>query len=372
MVGEYIENKCAPVEEEIVNADACSSRGEVIFHENSDLIQTTHHASSLSKRKITQNKKDKATQIGKPCRCYNNQKQFKSVAVQTFITAERLKADLFTKSAKMTSTSSQTDETKATLGCVQLPFGTSDIGLDDNRFSKTVDKNDRNEYDLEQDTDSEEFVLGDTNSEDSEFEDNINSNVESKCTSKILSRNKLPQDQRKFIVFEDSLVECFDRCSKCGSKCLVSVANTIGTFSRISVQCLLDETHSFTWCTGPLCNRLPVFHLMLASGILATGLECAKVLRLLSALKIKCFTRREFSRLQSAYVIPAVFNVWGGEKKRLLQKLKGQTCCIASDMRVDSPGHSGLFGSGSSLDVDNNVILDTQIIKVMTEVINIL
>ena len=235
-----------------------------------------------------------------------------------------------------------------------------------------MDKNDRNEYDQEQDTDSEEFVLGDTNSEDSEFEDNINSNVESKCTSKILSRNKLPQDQRKFIVFEDSLVECFDRCSKCGSKCLVSVANTIGTFSRISVQCLLDETHSFTWCTGPLCNRLPVFHLMLASGILATGLEWAKVFRLLSALKIKCFTRREFSRLQSAYVIPAVFNVWGGEKKRLLQKLKGQTCCIASDMRVDSPGHSGLFGSGSSLDVDNNVILDTQIIKVMTEPTNIL
>ncbi|XP_046864078.1 uncharacterized protein LOC124458001 [Xenia sp. Carnegie-2017] len=36
MVGEYIENKCAPVEEEIVNADACSPRGEVIFHENSD------------------------------------------------------------------------------------------------------------------------------------------------------------------------------------------------------------------------------------------------------------------------------------------------------------------------------------------------
>ncbi|XP_046850274.1 uncharacterized protein LOC124443791 isoform X1 [Xenia sp. Carnegie-2017] len=38
-------------------------------------------------------------------------------------------------------------------------------------------------------------------------------------------------------------------------------------------------------------------------------------------------------------------------------------------MRVDSPGHSGLFGSGSSLDVDNNVILDTQIIK-STEVKN--
>ena len=33
-------------------------------------------------------------------------------------------------------------------------------------------------------------------------------------------------------------------------------------------------------------------------------------------------------------------------------------------MRVDSPGHTGLFGAGSSLDVDRNAILDTQIVKV--------
>ena len=35
-------------------------------------------------------------------------------------------------------------------------------------------------------------------------------------------------------------------------------------------------------------------------------------------------------------------------------------------MRVDSPGHCGVFGSGSTLDVDRNVILDTQVIKVCT------
>ena len=34
-------------------------------------------------------------------------------------------------------------------------------------------------------------------------------------------------------------------------------------------------------------------------------------------------------------------------------------------MRVDSPGHSGLPGSGSTLDMGRNIILDTQIIKVM-------
>ena len=32
--------------------------------------------------------------------------------------------------------------------------------------------------------------------------------------------------------------------------------------------------------------------------------------------------------------------------------------------RVDSPGHSGLLGSGSTLDVDRNLVLDTQIVQV--------
>ena len=45
------------------------------------------------------------------------------------------------------------------------------------------------------------------------------------------------------------------------------------------------------------------------------------------------------------------------------------SCCIASDMRVDSPGHTGLFGSGSSLDVEKNVVLDMQIIKVSANIV---
>ena len=104
---------------------------------------------------------------------------------------------------------------------------------------------------------------------------------------------------------------------------------------------------------------------MIASSLLCTGMECAKALRLFESLKIKCFKRREFSNLQIAYVIPAVFNVWKREQRSLLHEVKKTPLCIASDMRVDSPGHSGLFGSGSSLDVDRNKILDTQIIKVI-------
>jgi hypothetical protein len=49
-----------------------------------------------------------------------------------------------------------------------------------------------------------------------------------------------------------------------------------------------------------------------------------------------------------------------------LREIEGEpiVIVIASDMHVDSPGHSGLFGSGSTLDMKRNLILDTQVIKV--------
>lgn len=206
---------------------------------------------------------------------------------------------------------------------------------------------------------------GESFDEESESVVDSDDEEEEKPKKVILSCNKSPQDQQKFIVFEESLVKCFKHCFKCNSECIVSLESTIGTFSQISVNCLKDSNHSFHWSTGPLHNRLPVFHLLITAGILASGLECGKVLRLFDSLQIKCITRRECSTLQSVYAIPAVFNVWDREKNLLLRQIKGTSRCVASDMRVDSPGHTGLFGSGSSMDVEKNVILDTQIIKVL-------
>ena len=110
---------------------------------------------------------------------------------------------------------------------------------------------------------------------------------------------------------------------------------------------------------------MATFHLLLASGIHATGMEASKVLRLFEALKILNVKRRELSNILTCYTIPAVYNVWNAEQSaRLQEAAKGEPVVIASDMRVDSPGHSGLFSSGSTLNMTSNLILDTQIIKV--------
>ena len=117
---------------------------------------------------------------------------------------------------------------------------------------------------------------------------------------------------------------------------------------------------------------MPAFHLFLPSGILATGMESSKVIRLFQALKIPNLKQRELSNILKLYTIPAVYHVWKAEQSARLREAEGEPIVTASDMRVDSPGHSGLFGSGSTLDIKRNVILDTQVIKVKILIVMII
>ena len=94
-------------------------------------------------------------------------------------------------------------------------------------------------------------------------------------------------------------------------------------------------------------------------------MEANKTLRFMESLNILCTKRIEMSNLQSTYSIPAIFNMWKSEQQSLINGIKDKTVVIASDMRVDCRGHSGLLGSGSTLAVEQNVILDTQVVKVI-------
>ena len=180
----------------------------------------------------------------------------------------------------------------------------------------------------------------------------------------VLVEGKPPQDQIKFIVFEEAILDVFGQCVQCGSKCVISAENQIGSCFKICIACSTNSEHYFEWTTGPCVSKMAAFHLLLASTIIATGMESSKVLRLFQALKIPNLKQRELSDVLKYYSIPAVYNVWNAEQSARLREAEGEPIVIASDMRVDSPGHSGLFGSGSTLDMTRNVILDTQVIKV--------
>ena len=150
----------------------------------------------------------------------------------------------------------------------------------------------------------------------------------------ILIHGKPPQEQAKFIVFEEAILDIFGKCVQCGAKCIVTMENQIGSSCRICISCTTEAEHSFEWSTAPSLFKMPAFHLLLASGILATGMESSKVLRLFNALNIPNLQQRELSNILKYYVIPAVYEVWQEEQSARLREVQGQEIVIASDMRV--------------------------------------
>lgn len=125
-----------------------------------------------------------------------------------------------------------------------------------------------------------------------------------------MSYGKPPQKQKKFVVFEEAIMEAFSTCRQCSSRCTVTLNHHTWSLCSISVTCINDMAHNFVWSTVLINNNLPVFNLLLASGILCTGLESSKLLRLLHILNIPTIKCRELSNLMKFYVIPAVYRVW--------------------------------------------------------------
>jgi len=140
----------------------------------------------------------------------------------------------------------------------------------------------------------------------------------------ILVEGKPPQEQIKFIVFEQAILDVFGQCVRCGSKCVITVENQIGSCCKICIACSSDSEHYFEWTTGPCVFKMAAFHLLLASGVLATGMEALKVLRLFEGLKFLNVKQRELSSILKCYTIPAVYNVWNAEQSaRLEEAAKG-------------------------------------------------
>ena len=124
----------------------------------------------------------------------------------------------------------------------------------------------------------EDFQYSPSEATSTESED-TSEEVDSK-TQTVLRQGKPLQEQIKFVVFEDAVLEAFGLCRLCGSNCAVTMESQRGSLCKISSCCTRDSKHNFEWMTAPTVNGMPVFHLLLASGVLATGMESSKALRL--------------------------------------------------------------------------------------------
>ena len=137
--------------------------------------------------------------------------------------------------------------------------------------------------------------------------------VEDSQTRIVLKHGKPRQEHIKFVVFEEA-VFAVGTCSLCGSKCMVTIESQRGSSSRISSCCTCESNCHLEWVTSPTVSGMPIFYLLLTSGVLATGMESSKVLWLFAAIKVPNLRQWELSNIFKYYIIPTVYNIWHKEQ----------------------------------------------------------
>ena len=120
------------------------------------------------------------------------------------------------------------------------------------------------------------------------------------------------------------------------------------------------------WTSQPRIRDTPAGNVLLLAGILFSGATQGKVLRMLSHLKVACFTDRTFYYHQKRYLQPAVVSVWETKQSVLLAQYKaaGTPFTIGGNGRADSPGHSANYSSYRIIDLTTNEFIRIQSVQV--------
>ncbi|XP_070390072.1 uncharacterized protein [Dermacentor albipictus] len=204
---------------------------------------------------------------------------------------------------------------------------------------------------------SEPSMTYEDNTYDKTYEPTLNSSVA------LLNRSSgEPLAARKFIVYEECLLQVFQTCKTCGFPAEPSL-QVKGSLVTASVIC--QEKHVNIWHSQPKKGKRAVGDITLAAAIFFTGCSVAQSLRFLKNAGVACFSERSYHRLQSKLLLPAVNEVWQDEKRRLVQTVVscGGGAKVAGDSRADSPGYSAKYGVYSVLETNLNRIIDIELVQ---------
>ena len=173
-------------------------------------------------------------------------------------------------------------------------------------------------------------------------------------------------DEIKYIVFRSSLMELSTHCPSCHNTCAGEVAYVQGIFIPVRQHCSHCE-HQRQWTSQPRIKDTPAGNVLLSAAILFSGATPGKVIRMLSHMKVACFTNRTFYYHQKQYLQPAVVSVWETKQSALLAQCRavGTPLTIGGDGRADSPGHSAKYGSYGIIDLTTNKVIDMQLVQVI-------
>ncbi|CAC5398257.1 unnamed protein product [Mytilus coruscus] len=136
-----------------------------------------------------------------------------------------------------------------------------------------------------------------------------------------------------------------------------------GTMISTSSVCAFG--HVYKWKSQNCHERIPWGNLLLASAIMFSGNNTAKIVRLFDQMKLKGISERSVRRLQTAYTSCAVIYEFDSQQADLLTSLQGpdKQVVLGGDGRCDSPGYSAKYGSYTLMDLNTNKILDIQLVQ---------
>ncbi|KAJ8356128.1 hypothetical protein SKAU_G00189220 [Synaphobranchus kaupii] len=137
-----------------------------------------------------------------------------------------------------------------------------------------------------------------------------------------------PHKMRKFIVYEDKLMQLFQRCPACNGSCVVTTT-TMGTLLLVEQGCPHCE-HSRKWSSQPFVNKFPAGNLQLAQAVHFTGSSFMKIQKFMKAFNIPCICRATYRKLQR-FLLPTINWQWTREQSELSESTNASVEVVLSE-----------------------------------------
>ncbi|XP_063436058.1 uncharacterized protein LOC134717453 [Mytilus trossulus] len=201
-------------------------------------------------------------------------------------------------------------------------------------------------------------------SEEEDGDDEYGSDDEEETSNYRMEECNDPVEEKYYMVSETALFQLLSVCRECNNRCIPIIEFSRGTMISTSSVCAFG--HVYKWKSQNCHERLPWGNLLLASAIMFSGNNTAKIVRLFDQMKLKgIISERSVRRLQTAYTSCAVIYEFDSQQADLIASLQGpdKQVVLGGDGRCDSPGYSAKYGSYTLMDLNTNKILDIQLVQ---------
>ena len=175
----------------------------------------------------------------------------------------------------------------------------------------------------------------------------------------------MPDEDRKFLIFETCLLELMNFCSKCGSPIIERSTFVRGTMIGIKYTC--QSNCSEIWRSQPLIRGMPSGNLLTAGAILFSGGQYERMSDFARILYLNFITSTTFYDIQQTYLFPIISCEYKLQQTALLGALEGDKVFLCEDGQCDSPGHNAKYLTYTLIDDDSGYIVSSDVVCVKEE-----